>query len=139
MVDAIGMYSGIRPSKGAGEPTFFALVPSGGATYEHKNNPVRDVASGLRERMEKHADQFTPILQTKSLHGVLNSKGEPEARRSEVAGKSLTAGIMPSTGYARHQAKGLATDKDKPMRRPLMPIAGFYDQDQVNTLGQVKG
>lgn len=139
MVDSIGMYSGIRPTQGASEPTFFALVPSGGATYEHKNNPVRDVAFGLREALEKHPDQFNPILQTKSLHGVLHSKGQPEARRSDEAESSLTASMRPSSGYARHQAKGLATDKDKPMRRPLMPIAGFYDQDELNTLGKVKG
>ena len=42
-------------------------------------------------------------------------------------------------GYARGQPLGLATDHNKPMNTPIMPIAGFYDPDMVNVLGGLPG
>jgi len=138
MVDIIGMYSGIRPFRGAEEPSVFTLHP-GGLGFEPKNNNVRDPAAGMYVPLTKHPDQFTPNLQTKSLHGVLYCKGEPESIRYTRSMQSLTGGMYPNQGYARHQPMGLATDFDKPMNRPLMPIAGFFNADQLNVLGQVSG
>ncbi len=138
MVDIIGMYSGIRPFKGATEPTYFDLN-TGGMGFEPKNNNVRNPASGMYDRMSKHPDQFTPNLQTKTMHGVLPCKGEPEAIRYTRHKSSLTAGMYPPTGYARHQPLGLATDFNKPMNTTVMPLPGFYNPDAPNPLGNLPG
>jgi hypothetical protein len=138
MVDAIGLYSGMRPMRGARESTYFDLAPSAGP-YPSKNAGGRDPAPGMYELLEKHPDQFTPVLSTKSMHGVLPCKGQPEAVRLGRFESSLTGGMYPQTGYARHQKPGLAIDHDKPMHGAVMPIAGFYNQDVPNVLGSVRG
>jgi len=138
MVDTIGIYSGIRPFKGAKEPTFFTLH-TGGLGFEPKTNNVRDPAPGLYTPLSKHPDQFTPILDTKPLHGVLPCKGQPEAIKYGRYESSLTTGMYPSTGFARHQRLGLAVDHNKPMNLPVMPVPGFYNADAPNVLGNVPG
>jgi len=138
MADIIGMYSGIRPFKGAEEPTFFTMH-TGGLGFEPKNNNVRDPAPGMYVPLTKHPDQFTPNLQTKSLHGVLHCKGQPEAVKYGRSDSSLTTGMYPQQGYARHQPLGLATDFNKPMNTPVMPLSGFYNQDAMNVLGNLPG
>jgi hypothetical protein len=138
MVDVIGMYSGIRPFKGAREPTYLTM-DTGGMGFEPKTNNVRDPAPGMYTRISKPPDQFTPNLQTKSMHGVLHCKGQPEAVKYGRHESSLTACMYPHQGYARHQPLGLATDFDKPMNGPVMPLAGFYNPDASNVLGGLPG
>jgi len=46
--------------------------------------------------------------------------------------------MYPSTGYARNQLPGLATDFNKPMNLPIMPIASYFNPLLTNTLGNVK-
>jgi hypothetical protein len=70
---------------------------------------------------------------------VLPCKGEPEAIRYTRYESSLTAGMYPSTGYARHQPVGLFTDFSKPMNTPVMPLEGFYNPDAPNALGNLPG
>lgn len=137
MVDVVGLYSGIRPFKGATEPTFFEMHP-GGNVFRNKNNNVRKPARDIYTPLPVSTDQFTPILQTKSLHGVLPCKGQPEAIKYGRIDSSLTEGMYPQQGYARHQKKGLAYDSNKPMDLKIMPIAGFYNTQLVNTLGNLK-
>lgn len=138
MVDVVGLHSGIRPFKGASEPTYFTMH-TGGLGFEPKNNNVRDPAPGIFTPLKKHPDQFTPILQTKTMHGVLHCKGQPEAIKYGRFASSLTEGMYPHTGYARHQQKGLAIDHNKPMDLPVMPISGFFNHDSLNVLGNIPG
>ncbi len=138
MVDIIGLHSGIRPFKGAKEMTFFDM-DTGGMGFEPKNNNVREPASGMYTPLSKPPDQFNPILQTKSMNGVLHCKGQPEAIKYGRRDTSLTDNMYPQSGYARHQPLGLATDFNKPMNGPVMPIEGFYNPDAQNVLGNVPG
>ena len=132
------MYSGIRPFEGAEEPTYFTMH-TGGLGFEPKNNNVRDPAPGMHVPLRQAVSQFTPILQTKSLHGVLHCKGQPEAIKYGRTDASHTGGMYPHQGYARHQLAGLATDFDKPMTTAIMPLAGFFNQDALNVLGNLPG
>lgn len=138
MADTIGMYSGIRPFKGAEEPTFFTMH-TGGLGFQPKNNNIRDPTPGIYVPLTKHPDQFTPNLQSKSMHGVLHCKGQPEAIKYGRADLSKTTGMYPQQGYARHQPIGLAVDFDKPMNKAVMPISGFYNSDALNVLGSLPG
>jgi hypothetical protein len=45
--------------------------------------------------------------------------------------------MAPNTGYARGQPRGLASDALKTNTGMIMPIAGFYDPNQLNTLGNL--
>jgi hypothetical protein len=137
-MNAGGIYSGIRPFKGAKEPTFFDLH-TGGLGFEPKNNNVRNPARGMYEPLSKHPDQFTPNLQTKMMSGVLHCKGQPEAIKYTRPESSLTGGMYPQQGYARYQQLGLATDFNKPMNASVMPISGFYNPDALNVLGSLPG
>ena len=138
MVDVVGLYSGIRPIKGMKEPTVQSVHP-GGNMFESYLNNYRDPAPGMYTPLEKIPSEFNPILQTKSLHGVLHCKGQPDAIRYGRFASSKYGGMYPNTPYGRHQPKGLAIDHNKSMSGPVMPIAGFYNPDQVNVLGNLKG
>lgn len=118
--------------------TFFDM-DTGGMGFEPKNNNVREPASGMYTPLSKPPDQFNPILQTKSMNGVLHCKGQPEAIKYGRRDTSLTDNMYPQSGYARHQPLGLATDFNKPMNGPVMPIEGFYNPDAQNVLGNVPG
>ena len=45
-------------------------------------------------------------------------------------------GMVPATGIARRQIRGLAYDPRKPIDGPIMPLAGYYNAGMNNVLGQ---
>jgi hypothetical protein len=47
-------------------------------------------------------------------------------------------GMQPAQGFARHQIKGIAYQKEKPTNLKMMPRAGFYNPGMNNVLGQPK-
>jgi hypothetical protein len=120
------------------EQSYVATTPAAGS-YPSKTVGNRDPAPLIFETLAKAPSQFTPILSTKPMHGVLPCKGQPETVRYGRFESSLTGGMYPSQGYARHQKPGLAIDHDKPMRGKVMPISGFYSADIPNVLGNVPG
>ena len=138
-MDPTGYFSGIRPLRGAHELTFFDLSTSGPAATMHENNNVREPAPGIQTPLPKNPDQFSPAIMQNPLHAVLPCKGQPEAVRYGRFESSLTGGMYANTGYARHQKLGLATNHSLKLNAPVMPIAGFYDPGELNTLGTVKG
>jgi hypothetical protein len=138
MVDVIGLYSGIRPFSNSKESTYFDLATSAGQ-FKSKNNEIREPAQRIYDLVGKTPTEFNNILNIDTLRGVLPLKGEPEAVRYGRPVRSLTEHMYPKTGYARFQPKGLATNHNKPMDGPIMPIAGFYNPDAPNVLGGLKG
>jgi hypothetical protein len=137
MVDQIGLYSGIRPFKGARAITAFDMSV-GGTNFEY-NGGDPNVALSHDTTLGKPPREFTQIVFPNPLRGVLPCKGEPESIKHGRPEASLTGGMYPPQGYARHQKKGLATDFNKPMNLPVMPIPGFYNPDAPNVLGNVPG
>jgi len=51
--------------------------------------------------------------------------------------KSMDYGTNATSGSDVNELDDLK-DVNKPMDLPIMPIAGFYDQDMVNVLGNLK-
>ncbi len=138
MVDAIGLYAGIRPNKGAKEFSYFDYSPSQNMFEGIKNNNVRNPTPGYFTPVGKLPTEFNDTIFRSTLKQVLPVKGQPEAviygkHESEKNGWQYV-----NQGFARHQPLGLATDADKPMNLPIMPIAGFYNPDMVNVLGNLK-
>jgi hypothetical protein len=139
MVDIVGLYSGITPIKGATAFSYFDLSTGGGHRTTHDVNGVRNLGQKVYELPKKTPTEFNNILNIDTLRGVLHKKGQDEAIRYGRPETSLTEGMYPKQGYARFQPKGLATNHNKPMDGPIMPIAGFYDPDMPNVLGGLPG
>jgi len=143
MLNPSGYFSGIRPLKGSSEPTSFDLVPSSSATEKFVHNNIRDPAPGLRDLIPLDLPKEDLMSSASALpnpmRGVLPCRGGPEAVHYGRYESDKNAYMYPSTGYSRGQKPGLATDFNKPMDGPVMPIAGFYNQDIPNVLGGLKG
>jgi len=136
MVDAIGMYAGIKPFKNAREPNYSDMNPAMNMFVE-KNNMVRNHMPGYFTVPSKTQPEFNDTLFRSTLKQVLPVKGQPDAVRYGRVELPKNDYMYPSQGYARHQKLGLATDNNKPIDRPIMPLAGFYNPDMVNVLGNL--
>ena len=136
MVDAIGIYAGIKPLKNAREPNFSDMNPAMNMFVE-KNNMVRNHMPGYFTVPSKTQPEFNDTLFRSTLKQVLPVKGQPDAVRYGRVELPKNDYMYPSQGYARHQKLGLATDHDKPIDIPIMPLAGFFNPDMVNVLGNL--
>jgi hypothetical protein len=143
MVDSVGLYSGIVPRKGASEPNYFSLSTSISGSENIRNNNVREPATGIQTPVgsipvDNVLSQVSGGMPN-PMRGVLPCRGEPEGIRYGRFEKEKNGYMYPQVGYARHQKRGLAIDFDKPMNLPIMPRAGFYNQDIPNALGGLPG
>ncbi len=137
-MDALGLYAGIKPMKGAKEFSYFDYSPTTNMFEGIKNNNVRNPTAGYFTPVPKLPTEFNDTIFRSTLKQVLPVKGQPEAVRYGRPETDKNAYMYPHQGYARHQNLGLATDADKPMDLPVMPIAGSFNPDLVNVLGNLK-
>ncbi len=136
-MDVAGYRAGI-PERETKEPTYFSLSTSSSATQPIRVNEVL--------QRKQYFTPLKPPLPIKNdatgfpnpMRRVLPCKGEKEGVKYGKHERDLNAWQYPQTGYARGQKRGLATDFDKPMNKPIMPIPGFYNQDVKNALGGLK-
>ena len=139
MVDAVGLYAGIKPNKGATEFSYFDYSPSMNMWRENVlNNQVRNHMPGYFTPVGKLPTEFNDTIFRSTLKQVLPVKGQPEAVTYGRPETEKNGWMYPNQGYARKQQLGLASDADKPMDLPIAPIAGFYNPDMVNTFGNLK-
>lgn len=136
MVDAIGLYAGIKLFKNASEPTYSDMMPPMNQFEGIKNNPVRNI-EGYFTPPDKTPREFNDTIFRSTLKQVLPLKGDMESIKYSRPSTDLNGGMYVNQGYARHQLMGLATDANKPMDGPIMPIAGYYNLDDVNVLGNL--
>ena len=136
MVDAVGLYAGIKPFKNAREPNFSDMNPAMNMFVE-KNNMVRNHMPGYFTVPSKTQPEFNDTLFRSTLKQVLPVKGDINSVRYGRVELPKNDYAYPSQGYARGQKLGLATDHNKPIDRPIMPIAGFFDPNMVNVLGNL--
>jgi hypothetical protein len=143
MVDPVGLYSGINTTKDSFEPNYFSLSTSFTGSEPIRLNNVREPAPGILNPIG--SIPIDDVLSQVSsgypnpMRRVLPCRGEPEGIKYGRFERDKNAYMYPQQGYARHQKPGLAIDFDKPMNLPVMPIAGFYNQDIPNTLGNLPG
>ena len=136
MTDVVGMFAGIRPLKNASEFGYSDYSPSM-SQFDDKLNHIRNPAPGYNTAPSKTPREMEFTMYRSTLNQVLPQKGEPESVRFGKPMSDLNSHMYPNTGYARHQNVGLAYTQ-KPIDGPIMPISGFFDQDQLNTLGGLK-
>ena len=138
MTDPAGLYAGIKPFKGASEFSYFDYSPPTNMFEGIKNNNVRNPTPGYFTPVGKLPTEFNDTIFRSTLKQVLPVKGQPEAVTYGRPESEKNGYMYPQQGYARHQEIGLATDVNKPMDLPIMPIAGFFNPDMVNVLGNLK-
>jgi len=136
MTDSNGLYAGIKPLKNAREPNYSDMNPAMNMFVE-KNNMVRNHMPGYFTVPSKTQPEFNDTLFRSTLKQVLPVKGDINSVRYGRVELPKNDYAYPSQGYARGQKLGLATDHNKPIDRPIMPIAGFYNPDMVNVLGNL--
>ena len=136
MVDAVGLYAGIKLFKNASEPTYSDMMPPMNQFEGIKNNPVRNI-EGYFTPPDKTPREFNDTIFRSTLKQVLPLKSEMESIKYSRPSTDLNGGMYVNQGYASHQPMGLATDANKPMDRPILPIAGYYNIEDVNVLGNL--
>ena len=134
-----GLYAGIKPNKGATEFSYFDYEPKMNMFEGIKNNNVRNPTPGYFTPVGKLPTEFDDTIFRSTLKQVLPVKGQPEAVTYGRPETEKNGWMYPNQGYARHQQLGLACDSDKPIDLPIMPIAGSFNQDLVNVLGNLPG
>jgi len=138
MIDPNGMYSGIRPKEGFAPISYFSLSASNAATTSHQINNVKPSYGTPIERLPLDDLMSQANALPNTMRNVLPCKGASDSVKFGRFERDKTAFMYPPTGYARNQPIGLAYDFNKPIDTPIMPIAGFYNQDMTNTLGGLK-
>jgi len=138
-MEATYLYAGITPNKGAKEFSYFDYEPRTNMFDGINNNNVRNPTPGYFTPVEKLPSEFNDTIFRSTLKQVLPAKGQPEAVRYGRPETEKNGYMYPNQGYARHQELGLASDANKPMNLPVAPIAGFFDPDLVNVLGNLPG
>lgn len=99
---------------------------------------------GIRE-FSRQDGVIAPPIMNNAIHRphtmkVIGCKSEREAhkiiRRAPI---NETKGMYPSTGYARHQNKGLSTLRERPIDLPLLPNPSSFYAGANSKLGQPRG
>lgn len=136
MIDP-GLYAGIKPTAGATEFGYSEYTPKMNMFNNLLNN-VRNPTPGYFEPVGKLPSEFNDTIFRSTLKQVLPVKGQSEAVRFGRPETDKNSYMYPNQGYARHQEKGLSSDANKPVDLPVAPIAGFYNPNMVNVLGNLK-
>ena len=138
MVDPVGLFAGVRPLKNAREANYADQTPAM-SQFVEKNNMVRNHAPGYFQPPPKMFTELSDVIFRSTLKQVLPVKGEVGTVRFGRSELPKNDYMYPAQGYARGQKPGLASDGNKPMNLPVMPLAGYYDPSMLNVLGGVKG
>lgn len=138
-MDSVGIYAGIKPLKNASEPGYFSMNV-GGTSFAGIDAPsMRVIAPGYYTPPPKPQREMNDTIFRSTLMQVVPLIGRTDSVKYGKCESSRTAYMYPSTGYARGQKLGLAYDADKPISGPVMPISGFYNINESNALGGLKG
>lgn len=134
------LYAGIQPKEGQLEQNYTQILPPVmGSADNIMNNNVDGEPAGYFDYLNKPPTAGVAGLPRSTLKQVLPLVGESDSVIFGVVPQPKNNYMHPNTGYARGQPRGLASDALKTNTGMIMPIAGFYDPNQLNTLGNLQG
>ena len=118
-------------------------------TFGYSNNGLTSPDLDLNWKKTKKVENNTSLRQSVLLTNQGGSRGVKICKGNAVAGpagsRNLRRGtipyqsaLYPHTGIARHQKKGLAYDKDKPINQPLTPLADCFNAGLNSRIPQPK-
>ena len=134
------LYAGIQPREGELEQNYSQILPPVMGTTENIiNNNVDGEPAGYFDYLDRPPTSGVSGLPRTTLKQVLPLVGESDSVIFGVVPLPKNDYMHPNTGYARGQRRGLASDALKTNTGMVMPIAGFYDPNQLNVLGNLQG
>jgi len=125
----------LKPIAGQKEKNFTDF--SVGTNWKDKNNQSRNPTPHLYEPIEKIPNSDKEIYYRSPMKQVLPTKGREDSIIYGRPESSLTGGMVVNKGNMRNEPRGLKTDADRNVEDKVMPIAGFYNPDEVNVLGNL--
>jgi hypothetical protein len=132
-----GLYSGMVPIAGQLEQNFSDMTPLRGAALDPYQDNLNPIGNGMRDRMPKLPSELTPVVLRNLAEQQRPLIPEPDGLIVGKKDSSLTEGMQPPSGYARNQKKGMVFTSRFPIDESIMPIAGFYDINRLNVLGNL--
>jgi hypothetical protein len=132
-----GVYAGMIPIANQLEQSFSDLTPLRGSALDPYQDNLNPIGNGMRDAMAKLPSELTPVVLRNLAEQQRPLIPEPDGLIMGKKETSLTAGIQAPTGYARNQKKGMVFTSRFPIDAPIMPIAGFYDTNRLNVLGNL--
>lgn len=132
-----GVYAGMIPIEGQLEENYSDMTPLRGSALDPYQDNLNPVAKGVRDVMPKLPSELTPVVLRNMAEQQRPLIPEPDGLIVGKKDSSLTAGIQAPSGYARNQNKGMVFTSRFPIDAPIMPIAGFYDINRLNVLGNL--
>ena len=132
-----GLYSGMVPIAGQLEQNFSDMTPLRGSTLDPYQDNLTEIGAGMRDKMEKLPSELTPVVLRNLAEQQRPLIPEPDGLIVGKKDSSLTEGIQAPTGFARNQKKGMVFSSRFPIDAPIMPIAGYYDINRLNVLGNL--
>ena len=132
------LYAGIQPKEGQLEQNYSQILPPVMSLADNIiNNNVDGEPTGYFDYLDKPFPVGVSGLPRSTLKQVLPLVGESDSVIFGVVPLPKNDYMAPNTGYARGQPRGLASDALKTNTGPIAPIAGFFDPNQLNTLGNL--
>jgi hypothetical protein len=132
-----GVYAGMIPIQGQLEPIYSDITPLMGSSLDPYQDNLNPIGNGMRDRMPKLPSELTPVVLRNMAEQQRPLIPEPDGLIIGKKDSSLTEGMQPPSGYARNQKKGMVFTSRFPIDAPIMPIAGFYDINRLNVLGNL--
>ena len=132
------LYAGIQPKEGQLEQNYSQILPPAMCSVENiVNNNVDGEPVGYFDYLDKPPTAGVAGIPRSTLKQVLPLVGESDSVVFGIVSLPKNDYMQTNTGYARGQPRGLASDALKPNTGVVMPIAGFYDANQLNVLGNL--
>ena len=123
---------------GTKEPTFFEISAPVGYSAE-RIIEKRTVGAGIDDKniFDQKSIPETLFRPTTMMVKSMKDPADTNQIRASRAFYDPMLGYSPGTGNFRNQQKGILSQSDYITNRPVLPIAGFYNPDQVNVLGNL--
>jgi hypothetical protein len=123
---------------GTKEPTWFQIAAPQGHGIE-RIIEKRTVMAGINDANVFDPKSIPETITRPSTMQVLSQKNAadinyPRASRAYIDPMS---GYSPGMGNFRNQPKGILSQSAYDTNKPVLPIAGFYDPDKTNVLGNL--
>jgi len=132
-----GVYAGMIPIENQLEQNYSDLTPLRGSALDPYQDNLNAIGNGMRDRMPKLPSELTPVVLRNLAEQQRPLIPEPDGLIVGKKDSSLTEGVQAPTGFARNQKKGMVFTSRFPIDAPIMPIAGYYDINRLNVLGNL--
>ena len=123
---------------GTREPTFFEITAPQGFMNE-RIIEKRSVGAGINDKNIFDVRNIPEVITRPSTMQVMSQKDAADINYPRVSRAYIDpmSGYSPGNGNFRNQPKGLLSQSPY-IPQEVLPIAGFYNPDRTNVLGNLR-